>query len=225
MSRTLIIGVGGGTSSGKTTLVKEMIKALGSDEVAVIKHDWYYRDRSALPVEERELLNYDHPDALDTDLLVSHLNALLKGSPVNISVYDFITHTRRGVTRTIYPRQVIIVEGILILTHRALFELMDIRIYVDAEPDTRFIRRLQRDVAERGRTVESVIEQYMKTVKPMHLDFVEPSKQYADTIISGDRDNGIAVGMLITKLVGIIRNASKKENRETVPYASEKTGV
>lgn len=198
----VVIGVAGGTASGKTTVVARIVDSLGRNQVTVLEHDRYYRDRSHLRLEERAALNFDHPDALETDLLVSHLRALRAGHPVQVPVYDFTLHTRRPVTETLSPRPAIIVEGILVFVDAALRELMDIKVFVDTDPDIRFIRRLQRDMAERGRTVEAVIEQYLATVRPMHLEFVEPSKRYADIIIPQGGYNSVAVDMLI----GLIRS-------------------
>ena len=203
--KPVIIGVAGGTGSGKTTVVQEIMLGLGTDDVEVIQHDFYYRDRSHLSPEEREGINYDHPDALETEFLVRHLQELREGRPVEIPVYDFTTHTRKGIAETVYPKRVIIVEGILILVDAALRELMDIKVFVDTDADTRFIRRLQRDIAERGRTMESVIQQYSSTVKPMHLEFVEPSKRYADIIVPEGGYNQVAVDMLITKIRSIVQ--------------------
>lgn len=186
-------------------MVQEIIRGLGTDDVMVIQHDSYYRDRSHLSPEERESINYDHPDALETGLLVQHLRKLRKGRPVEVPVYDFTTHTRREITEPVSPRKVIIVEGILILVDAALREAMDIKVFVDTDADTRFIRRLQRDIAERGRTMQSVIQQYLSTVKPMHLEFVEPSKRYADIIVPEGGYNQVAVDMLITKIRSIIQ--------------------
>lgn len=203
----VIIGVAGGTGSGKSTVVQEIIRALGTDDVTVIQHDSYYRDRSHLSPEERGCINYDHPDALETRLLVQHLRELREGHPIAIPVYDFTTHTRKEITETVHPKRVIIVEGILILADAALRELMDAKVFVDTDADTRFIRRLQRDIAERGRTMKSVIQQYLSTVKPMHLEFVEPSKRYADVIIPEGGYNQVAVDMLITKIRSIIQQS------------------
>jgi uridine kinase len=198
----LVIGVAGGTASGKTTVVARIVESLGRDQVTVIEHDRYYRDRSDLRLEERAALNFDHPDALETDLLVSHLKALRAGEAVQVPVYDFTLHTRRPVTETLHPRPAIIVEGILVFVDAALRDLMDIKVFVDTDPDIRFIRRLQRDVAERGRTMAAVIDQYLSTVRPMHLEFVEPSKRYADIIIPQGGHNPVAIDMLI----GLIRS-------------------
>jgi uridine kinase len=200
----VVIGVAGGTGSGKTTIVEEIIRVLGDDQVTVIQHDFYYKDRSHVPPSEREKINYDHPDALETALLAQHLHELREGCPVEIPIYDFATHTRKPIIRTVHPRKVIILEGILILVDESLRQLMDIKVFVDTDADTRFIRRLQRDMTERARTMESVIHQYVSTVKPMHLEFVEPSKRYADIIIPEGGYNQVAVDMLITKIKSII---------------------
>jgi uridine kinase len=194
---SIVIGVAGGSGSGKTTVVRRIIDSIGLDEVAVLDHDRYYRDRNDLRLEERAALNYDHPDALETDLLVQHVHELKAGQSVEVPSYDFTRHARLSNWETVPPRRAIIVEGILIFTDAALRTLMDIKVFVDTDPDTRFIRRLQRDVAERGRTMESVIEQYQSTVKPMHLEFVEPSKRYADLILPQGGHNAVAVDLLL----------------------------
>ena len=194
----LVIGVAGGSGSGKTTVVRRIIESVGDGQVTVLEHDRYYRDRNDLRLEERAALNYDHPDSLETDLLVRHLHELRAGRPVEVPEYDFARHARQSATSTALPRRTIIVEGILIFADAALRSLMDVKVFVDADDDTRFIRRLQRDIAERGRTVSSVIEQYVGTVKPMHLEFVEPSKRYADVIIPLGGHNAVAIDMLLT---------------------------
>ena len=196
----VVIGVGGGSGSGKTTVVRRIVESLPEDRVTVLEHDRYYRDRSDLRLEERAALNYDHPDALETDLLVEHLVQLRAGRAVQVPVYDFARYTRKAATDCVEPRSAIIVEGILIYTDARLRELMDIKVFVDADADTRFIRRLRRDVAERGRTMESVIEQYLNTVKPMHLEFVEPSKRYADIIIPIGGFNPVAIDMMLSMI-------------------------
>lgn len=193
-----MIGVAGGTGSGKTTVVRRIVESLGGDQVSLLEHDRYYRDRNDLRLEERALLNYDHPDSLETDLLVHHVRELRAGRAIEKPVYDFARHQREPETVPVQPRRAIIVEGILIFTDPELRRLMDVKVFVDADGDTRFIRRLQRDIAERGRTVSSVIEQYLGTVKPMHLDFVEPSKRYADVIIPLGGHNTVAIDMLLT---------------------------
>ena len=196
--KPLVIGVAGGSGSGKTTVVRRIVESIGDGQVVVLEHDRYYRDRNDLRLEERAALNYDHPDALETDLLVQHVEALRDGRRVEVPRYDFARYVRHASAEAIEPRRAIIVEGILIYTDAALRRLMDVKVFVDTDDDTRFIRRLQRDIAERGRTVQSVIDQYLSTVKPMHLEFVEPSKRYADIIIPQGGHNVVAIDMLMT---------------------------
>jgi len=195
---SIVIGVAGGSGSGKTTVVRRIVDSQGTEDVTVLDHDRYYRDRNDLRFEERAALNYDHPDALETDLMVRHLHDLRAGRAVHIPSYDFSRHARLSSTAAVEPRRVIIVEGILVFVDQALRAQMDIKVFVDTDADTRFIRRLKRDVAERGRTMESVIDQYQTTVKPMHLEFVEPSKRYADIIIPLGGHNTVAVDLLLT---------------------------
>ena len=202
--RPIIIGVAGGSGSGKTTVVREIIRGLGRGQVTVIHHDSYYRDTGDLPLEERVRINYDHPDSLETPLLVWHLNRLMEGESVEVPVYDFAHHERRAETERAEARKVVIVDGLLILWARELRDLMDIKIFVDTDADIRFIRRLRRDMAERGRSAESVVEQYLATVRPMHLEFVEPSKRYADIIVPEGGFNRVAVDMLVTKVKSIL---------------------
>jgi uridine kinase len=197
---TFVIGVAGGSGSGKTTVVRRIVDSLGLEQVTLLQHDRYYRDRNDLRLEERAALNYDHPNSLETDLLVRHVGDLKSGRPVEVPTYDFTRHARLSETETFHPRRALIVEGILIFADAALRDLMDIKVFVDTDSDTRFIRRLQRDVAERGRTMESVIEQYQNTVKPMHLEFVEPSKRYADVIVPLGGHNTVAIELLLTML-------------------------
>ena len=203
-----MIGVAGGSGSGKTTVVRKIFDAIDDARVTVIEHDRYYRDRNDLRLEERAALNYDHPDSLETDLMVRHVKELRAGRSVEVPVYDFARHARKDETETIHARQALIVEGILIYTDPALRKLMDVKVYVDTDDDTRFIRRLRRDISERGRTVESVIEQYMSTVKPMHLEFVEPSKRYADIIVPLGGHNLVAIDMLLTLIRGLTAPSS-----------------
>ena len=199
----IVIGVAGGSGSGKTTVVRRIVDSLGPDQVTVLDHDRYYKDRNDLRLEERAALNYDHPDALETDLLVRHLTELRQGREVEAPLYDFTLYARLATTETARVRRAIIVEGILVFVDPALRGLMDIKVFVDTDADTRFIRRLQRDLTERGRTVESVIDQYLSTVKPMHLEFVEPSKRYADIILPQGGRNAVAIDMLLTLIRGL----------------------
>jgi uridine kinase len=199
----IVIGVAGGSGSGKTTVVRRIINSIGDDQVAVLDHDRYYRDRNDLRFEERAALNYDHPDALETDLMVQHVLQLKAGRAVEVPSYDFTRYARLATPETIPARRAIIVEGILIFTDAALRSLMDIKVFVDTDADTRFIRRLVRDVADRGRTVESVIEQYQSSVKPMHLEFVEPSKRYADLILPQGGHNAVAIDLLLRLIRGV----------------------
>lgn len=197
---SFVIGVAGGSGSGKTTVVRRIVDSLGPEHVTLLQHDRYYRDRNDLRLEERAALNYDHPNSLETELLVRHVRDLRSGKPVEVPQYDFTRHARLADTETFQPRRALIVEGILIFADAALRDLMDIKVFVDTDSDTRFIRRLQRDVAERGRTMESVIDQYQTTVKPMHLEFVEPSKRYADVIVPLGGHNTVAIELLLTML-------------------------
>jgi uridine kinase len=203
----LVIGVAGGSGSGKTTVVRRILEALGDTRVPVLEHDRYYRDRNDLRLEERAALNYDHPDSLETDLMVRHVHELRAGRSVQAPVYDFARHARKEETETITPGRALIVEGILIYTDAELRKLMDVKVFVDTDDDTRFIRRLQRDIAERGRTVQSVIDQYLGTVKPMHLEFVEPSKRYADIIVPQGGHNVVAIDMLLRLIRGLTSEA------------------
>jgi len=196
----IAVAVAGGTGSGKTTVAQEILQRVGAEHVAYIPHDAYYRDLSHLPPHLRAQVNFDHPDALETDLLIEHVRALKAGQAVEIPVYDFTTHTRTRRTRRVEPAPVILVEGILVLTEPRLRELFDAKLYVDTDSDVRFIRRLRRDIGERGRTVEAVCEQYLSTVRPMHLEFVEPSKRYADVIIPEGGFNEVAIEMVAARI-------------------------
>ena len=195
-----IVSIAGGTGAGKTTLAHTLFNRLGDTQVALIAHDAYYRDFSHLSPDARAQINFDHPNALETDLLVQHLQTLSQGKPVDIPTYDFTTHTRTSKTTEISPRPIIIVEGILIFTDESLRDCLDLKIFVDAPADIRLIRRLNRDVFERGRTPDSVTQQYLQTVKPMHDLFVEPSRQHADLIVPGDRDLTLAIGLILAHL-------------------------
>jgi len=198
-SSPLIIGVAGGSGSGKTTVAQQIIRALGHDRVTFIQTDSYYRDRSGVSPKERKQINYDHPDALETELLVEHLDALKAGRPVEVPVYDFTDHVRTG-TVTAQPLRVVVVEGLLVLSEPALRGLMDLKVFVDTDADLRVIRRIDRDLRERGRDLDSVVRQYLQTVRPMHLEFVEPSKRHADVIIPDGGYNRDAVEMLVSKV-------------------------
>jgi len=200
MERPVIIGIAGGSGSGKSTLLEKMIVALGSGCVTVIDHDAYYRDLSHLSLAERAEANFDHPNTLETDLLVRHLDALLDGLTVEKPIYDFELHTRSGNFEHLEPRPVIIVEGILVLTDPELVDRMDIKLYVDTEDDIRLARRIRRDINERGRTLDSVLDQYESTVRPMHIQFVEPSKRLADIIIPRGGHNTVALDLILTKI-------------------------
>jgi uridine kinase len=205
--KPIIIGVAGGSASGKTTVSQSILRRVGPERIAYIPHDLYYRDLSHLPLEQRATFNFDHPDALDNELLVSHLDALAAGQPIETPTYDFATYVRLPETRTILPRPVILLEGILIFAEPILRRRMQIKLFVDADADLRFIRRLQRDVHERGRSVDSVIAQYLNTVRLMHLEFVEPSKRYADLIIPEGGRNTIAVDMVVARIESELQHA------------------
>ena len=192
--RPLVIGVAGGTGSGKTTISRAILSYVGSERIAYLQHDAYYRDLSHLPLEERRTRNFDHPDALEDEILLAHVRQLLTGQSVEMPVYDFSHYVRLPRTVHVDPRPVILVEGILILVNPELRRAMDIKIYVDADADIRFIRRLERDIQERGRSLRSVVDQYLQTVRPMHLEFVEPSKRYADIIVPAGQGATVAAG-------------------------------
>lgn len=207
---TLIIGVAGGTASGKTTVVEAILQRVGGERIAFIQHDSYYKDLSHLPLQERSKFNFDHPDALDTPLLIQHLKDLRQGCSIEVPQYDFATYCRLPQTRTVPPCPVVIVEGILILAEPELRALLDLKIYVDTDADLRLIRRIRRDIAERGRTLESVIEQYLATVRPMHLEFVEPSKRYSDVIIPRGGQNVAALELVTARVLALLAQAEQK---------------
>lgn len=208
--KPLIIGVAGGSGSGKTTIINAIIKELVDVDIVTLQHDSYYKDNTHLPLEEREKINYDHPDALETDLLVHHLNGLIAGNEIEMPVYDFTVHNRKSEGVIKKPGQVIIADGILIFIEKELRELMDVRIFVNTDSDLRFIRRLKRDMRERNRTMDSVITQYLKTVKPMHIAFVQPSRRYAHIIIP-EGYSAVSAGMVINMIRQHIR-INKKSN-------------
>ncbi len=200
----LVIAIAGGTGSGKTTVANVILDRAGAHHIAYLPHDAYYKDLKNLPPAQRERINFDHPNSLDTDLLIQHLQELKANRPIELPVYDFKSHTRTGRTIPLNPQPIIIVEGILIFVEPKLRGLFDVKIYVDTDSDIRFIRRLQRDIAERGRTMESVIHQYINTVRPMHLEFVEPSKKYADVIIPEGGFNTVAIDMVVARVEALL---------------------
>ena len=203
-NRRLVIGICGGTGSGKTTIADRIIAALSQESVQVLQQDHYYKDLPHLPLDERTKQNFDHPDSLDTALMTAHVRRLREGLAIERPVYDFTQHRRRPETMRLDPRPALIIEGILIFENNALRELMDIKIFVDTDADLRFIRRLSRDIRERGRTVESVVEQYLRTVRPMHMEFIEPSKRYADVIIPEGGYNEVGIDLVIQKIRSLI---------------------
>lgn len=206
--KPLIIGVAGGTASGKTTIANAIMESINHPQMVMIQHDAYYKDASDLPLVERAKINFDHPDSLETDLMVQHIRELIAGRPIEMPVYDFSTHSRlkKGILKK--PAKVIIVEGILIFCEQSLRDLMDVKIFVDTANDLRFIRRLKRDIQERQRSMESVIDQYMSTVRPMHISFVEPSRKYADIIIP-EGHNPVSTAMVVTMIRQRLRGGNR----------------
>jgi uridine kinase len=204
LQRRYVVGIAGGTGSGKTTVADKLARAIPPGRCVTIDHDAYYRDQGHLPPADREAINYDHPSALDSALLALHLRELRDGRSVEVPIYDFATHTRRRATRAVAPARVILVEGILVFAEPALREQMDIKIFVDTDPDIRLMRRIRRDLEERGRTFQSVRDQYHATVRPMHLEYVEPSKRWADLIIPEGGDNRVALDVLLGQLWRVV---------------------
>jgi uridine kinase len=201
----LVIAIAGGSGSGKTTVANAILKQVGTDRIAYLPHDAYYRDLGSLPLAQRVSVNFDHPNSLESELMTQHIRQLKNWEPVEMPVYDFTRHTRTAETVRIEPHRVIVVEGILIFAERELRELFDVKIFVDTDPDIRFIRRLQRDLSERGRKTENVISQYLNTVRPMHLEFVESSKRYADVIIPEGGMNTVALDMVISRIEALLQ--------------------
>ncbi len=204
----IVFGVAGGTASGKTTVATAILNAVGASKVAYLPHDAYYRQMSHLSYEERARLNYDHPDSLETELLISHVEDLINGEPVEVPIYDFTEHERTSQTRLVEPSPIILIDGILIFTNSRLRDLMDVKIYVDTDADVRFIRRMRRDLDERGRSLSSIIDQYINTVRLMHLEFVEPSKRYADVIVPHGGLNKVAMDMVVARLVSLLEEST-----------------
>ncbi len=205
MNNVILIGIAGGSGSGKTLVTHRVFSELGSEQVTVIQQDSYYKELSHLTFEERKKQNFDHPDSFDTPLLIQHLKALLAGKTIEIPIYDFKSHSRRPETKRIGGHIIIVLEGILILHSPELRELMDIKVYVDTADDIRLIRRIRRDVKERGRSLESILDQYENSVRPMHLQFIEPSKRYADIIIPEGGYNLVAIDLLKTKIKSLLK--------------------
>ena len=203
----MIIGICGGTGSGKTTIARKIVEAVGKENVVLVEQDSYYRNLGDMPLDERRQANFDHPDSIDSDMLVNHIRRLKQGLQVEMPLYDFKTHTRSVRIEIIEPKQVVIVEGILIFAESRVLDMLDVRVFVDTPDDIRFIRRLQRDISERGRTVDSVIAQYYRTVRPMHHEFVEPSKRNADIIVP----EGGQVGVTVDFLCSMVREKLKAE--------------
>ena len=206
----LVIGIAGGTGSGKTTVANEILEQVGKEIVSYLPHDAYYKDLNDLPTNQRTAVNFDHPHSLDSDLMKHHIEQLIAGHSIELPIYDFTTHTRTDKTIFIPSNPVILVEGILIFSDSNLRDLFDVKLYVDTDADIRLIRRLERDMSERGRTVESVLQQYQATVRPMHLEFVEPSKRYADVIIPEGGFNVVALDMVIAHIESLLRDLGNK---------------
>jgi uridine kinase len=206
----LLIGIAGGTGSGKTSVTDKIVELLDGGCVLVIQHDSYYKDLSAFGGLAPAEINYDHPDSLETELLIRHIRTLKEGRPVDQPIYNFTTHRRLESTQRLKPKEIIIVEGILIFVEKTLRDLMDIKIFIDTDADERLLRRLRRDIAERRRSIDSVMKQYITTVKPMHLEFVEPSKHWADIIIPRGAENNVAIDMVVTKITTLLRRMNSR---------------
>lgn len=216
----VVIGIAGGTGSGKTTVARIIAASFRPGSVVILSHDSYYHDHSHLPEEERKNINYDHPSAFDTDLLIEHLLKLKAGISVERPDYDYKSHARKPNGVIVHPAEILVVEGILVLEHRRLRSLMDIKLFIDTDDDERFIRRLRRDVEERGRTLDSVITQYLSTVKPMHLEFVEPSKRHADVIIPEGAHNRVAIDLVVARIRAMLEERGLREREVGVPSPS-----
>jgi uridine kinase len=210
VAKRLVIGICGGTGSGKTTITERIISALSPESVLVLQQDHYYKDFPNLPLEQRARKNFDHPDSFDTPLLIEHVRQLAEGMAIDRPVYDFTKHARSSTTIRMNPSPAVILEGILIFENKALRDLMDVKIFVDTDADLRFIRRLKRDIRDRGRTVESVVEQYLSTVRPMHMEFIEPSRRYADVIIPEGGHNEVGIDLVTQKIRSLVVASPQK---------------
>ncbi len=208
----MIIGICGGTGSGKTTIARKIVDTVGAREVVLIEQDSYYRNLADLPLDERHQANFDHPDAIDSDLLVNHIKRLRLGDPIEMPIYDMVTHTRRDETEHINPKPVVIIEGILIFAEPRVLDLLDFRVFVDTPDDIRLMRRLRRDINERGRSFERTLDQYERTIRPMHFEFVEPSKRHADVIIPEGAQTGISIDFLCS----MVREKLTEQQKELV---------
>ncbi|GGA69055.1 uridine kinase [Ornithinibacillus halotolerans] len=214
--KPVVIGVAGGSGSGKTSVTKSICQRFSDKTILVIEQDYYYKDQSHLPFEERLETNYDHPLAFDNDLLIQHVRSLLNHKSINKPVYDYKLHTRSKEVIKVEPKDVIILEGILILEDPRLVDLMDIKVFVDTDADLRILRRMVRDIKERGRSIDSVIDQYLNSVRPMHLQFVEPTKRYADIIIPEGGENYVAIDIMATKIAQILSKSNKNSLQKSI---------
>jgi len=205
MSKNILIGIAGGSGSGKTLVARTIVRDLGSSRVTIVDQDSYYRDLDDIPIADRDLRNFDHPDAFDNDLLKQHIRRLLAGESIEQPIYDYTRHARLKETKTVGEHVVIVLEGILIFVDEELREMMDIKLFIDADPDIRLVRRIERDVRERGRAIETILRQYQATVRPMHLQFVEPSKRYADLIVPEGGHNRVAIDLMKVKIKDLLR--------------------
>jgi len=205
MSKNILIGIAGGSGSGKTLVARTIVRDLGSTRVAIVDQDSYYRDLDDIPIADRDLRNFDHPDAFDNELLKQHLRQLMAGESIEQPIYDYTRHARLKETKTVGDHVVIVLEGILIIVDEELRDMMDIKLFIDADPDIRLVRRIERDVRERGRAIETILRQYQMTVRPMHLQFVEPSKRYADLIVPEGGHNRVAIDLMKVKIKDLLR--------------------
>ncbi len=215
MNEPLFIGISGGSGSGKTTIVRRIFKEVPERSIAIIEHDAYYKDQSNITYEERCKTNYDHPFAFDTDLFVEHIKELKKGSVIQKPIYDYSTHNRKKETIKVEPKEIIIVEGLLVFYEERIRDLLDIKIFVDTDADIRILRRINRDMRDRGRSLESIMSQYMSTVRPAHEQFIEPTKKYADIIVTEGGNNLVAVDLMVTKIKSLLYNNKRKENKRS----------